>query len=89
MARTDKDIPFKFREADYMNCCCFENGSPCRECAVFRNFGPESSSFRKGKKTIKREGNKRFRRDFKQPRRYRGRCPFYSYKTVRTNAYFY
>lgn len=46
------------------------------------------SNFRRGRKALKREGNKRARRNaFSE--RYAGRCPFYGHKTVRTNNFFY
>lgn len=75
MARTDKDQPF------------YVLSDRGEEREFWFKGDRTSSNFRKGRKAIKREGNKRARRRAFNDR-YAGRCPFYDTKTVRTEVYF-
>ena len=72
MSKTDKDKPYAVRKAQGER--------------ILSTKEPTESNFRKGRKALKREGNKRFRRSFRQPRY--SRVAFYDYKTLRTEVFF-
>lgn len=67
MSRTDKDQPFRVRQ---------DRG----EYGVNGNYWCPDSGFRKGRKALKRQGNKAARR---------GKTRFWDVKTVRTAIYYY